>query len=287
VTVANNAILRSTSHGTCQIDADHGVIDIAPVSHVPGLSRNLISIGQATSDGLEFRFKKDSCQILDDHGRLISEIMKDTNNLYQLPSKVSTSTEKHSTTANMSSVDTHRLWHNRLGHINDRDLKASLQNTINCNWSTRASQDGSPCHGCMLGKMPRGDISRSSSSSTTRPLEIIHSDIAGPFPTEGLHGRARYYISFLDQHTRYSSVYFLQKKSDALSAIKRFINMANNLFSDQGFSVKILQTDNGGEYTSEACQTFLTALGIVHRTIIPYQSEQNGMIERLNRTILD
>src|SRR5690349_12077382 len=63
--------------------------------------------------------------------------------------------------------------------------------------------------------------------------------------------------------------------------------MVNTHFQDQGFSVKKFQSDNGGEFISKECQTFFAELGIVHRKIIPYQSEQNGMIERLNRTIID
>ncbi|RAN86159.1 hypothetical protein B5P41_30920, partial [Bacillus sp. SRB_28] len=68
---------------------------------------------------------------------------------------------------------------------------------------------------------------------------------------------------------------------------KQHIRLVNNHFQDQGFSVKSFQSDGGGEYTSKECQTFLADLGIAHRRIIPYQSEQNGMIERLNRTIIE
>ncbi|RAN66227.1 hypothetical protein B5P40_32145, partial [Bacillus sp. SRB_8] len=63
--------------------------------------------------------------------------------------------------------------------------------------------------------------------------------------------------------------------------------MVNTLFLYNVFSVKYFQSDNGGEYTSNDCQALFQELGIVHRKIVPYQSEQNGMIERLNRTIMD
>jgi hypothetical protein len=82
-------------------------------------------------------------------------------------------------------------------------------------------------------------------------------------------------------------VYLIRRKSEAISVIKQFIKMVNTQFQDQGISVKYFQSDNGGEYISKDCETFLAELGIVHRKIIPYQSEQNGMIERLNRTIID
>jgi len=286
VTVANNATLHSASCGTYKFQSDHGVINLSKVSHVPGLSRNLISIGQATSDGLEFRFKGDFCKVLNNSGQLITEILKDRNNMYEFPPKANNTPERLLNAAHMSAADTYRLWHNRLGHINDRDLKAVLQRLPNSS-ATPSPHAPSFCEGCMLGKMPRGAINRASNSTTTRPLEVIHSDIAGPFPVDGFHCKSRYYITFLDQHTRYTFVYLLQKKSEATSAIRRYIRMVNTHFQDQGISVKSFQSDNGGEFISKDCETFFAELGIVHRKIIPYQSEQNGMIERLNRTIID
>ncbi|RAN66247.1 hypothetical protein B5P40_32040, partial [Bacillus sp. SRB_8] len=147
--------------------------------------------------------------MLDSGGNLITEIPKDHDNLYTLPPVINYTAEPRIAAANMVS-ETRDLWHNRLGHINDHDLNSALENSvtgIKQPAKIRRPSPISPCDGCMLGKMPRGNIQRTSESSTTRPLEIIHSDISGPFPVDGIHGKSRYYISILDQHTRYSFVY--------------------------------------------------------------------------------
>src|SRR5689334_14541561 len=64
------------------------------------------------------------------------------------------------------------------------------------------------------------------------------------------------------------------------------MKMANTHFKDMGFTVHSFQSDNGSEYLSTECQELYSSLGINHRTSVPYQPEQNGMAERINRTIL-
>ena len=52
-------------------------------------------------------------------------------------------------------------------------------------------------------------------------------------------------------------------------------------------TIGTIRTDNGGEYTSHAFETYLQENGIKHQTTIPYNPQQNGVAERMNRTFLN
>lgn len=79
---------------------------------------------------------------------------------------------------------------------------------------------------------------------STRKLQRIHSDVCGPMPTESIRG-CKYFVTFVDDFTRYCEVYFLREKSDVLDKFKEFELLTTNECS---LSIGCLRSDNGGEY---------------------------------------
>ena len=79
-------------------------------------------------------------------------------------------------------------------------------------------------------------------------------------------------------------MYTLQAKSQVFGVLKEYVAMVEN---QTGKKLKCLRSDNGGEYTSRDVQSSLKAKGVVHETTIPYTPEQNGVAERMNRTIME
>ena len=80
------------------------------------------------------------------------------------------------------------------------------------------------------------------------------------------------------------NVYFLKRKSDVFEKFKEFEAIVTN---ECGQNIGTLPTDNGGEYLSNEFQTFLKSKGIRHELTIPHTPEQNGVAERMNRTLID
>jgi transposase InsO family protein len=138
------------------------------------------------------------------------------------------------------------------------------------------------CEVCLQGKMVRTPFPKRS-DRTSELLELIHSDVCGPMRVES-RSKARYFIEFIDDCSRWTVVRFLRSKSEAIEATKEFITMVEN---QQGKKIRTFQTDNGGEYTSEQFDNLLKGLGITRRFTIPHNPEQNGIAERKNRTLLD
>ena len=91
-------------------------------------------------------------------------------------------------------------------------------------------------------------------------------------------------IEFIDDHSRWSEVRFLRTKSEVFQATKEYIALIEN---QKGKTVKALQSDKGGEYTSYDFETYLKQKRINRRLTAPFNPEQNGTAERKNRTLLD
>jgi hypothetical protein len=97
-------------------------------------------------------------------------------------------------------------------------------------------------------------------------------------------GGARYFVTFIDDKTRKTFVYFLKSKDEVFAKFKEFKSHAEK---QTGKRIKILRSDNGGEYTSAAFDRYLKDRGIQHQKTVPYTPEQNGVAERANRTIVE
>lgn len=114
-------------------------------------------------------------------------------------------------------------------------------------------------------------------------LSVVHSDICGPINTTSIGG-SRYFAAFIDDKSRYTSVYFLKTKDAVFEAFKEYRAMAEK---QTGFKIKTLRSDNGREYISNAFESYLKQNGILRQLTVPYTPQQNGVAERANRTLVE
>ncbi|CAN1328581.1 Retrovirus-related Pol polyprotein from transposon TNT 1-94, partial [Linum perenne] len=123
-------------------------------------------------------------------------------------------------------------------------------------------------------------------SSTTEihePFALIHTDVWGPSPVTSRLGY-RYFVLFIDHKTRYTWVYFLRLKSELIQVLKEFVTMVQTQFHQ---TVKMFRSDPGGEFTSHALHQYFRDNGILFQQSCPGVSEQNGLVERKHRHVLD
>ena len=114
-----------------------------------------------------------------------------------------------------------------------------------------------------------------------KKLELVHSDVCGPLQVESIGG-SRYFVTFIDDYSRCVSVYFINHKTEVFERFKLFEAMVTK---ECGEPIMKLRTDNGGEYYVQGA--YLTSKGIEHQLTIPYSPQQNGVAERLNRTLME
>eukprot|EP01018_Ginkgo_biloba_P037286 Gb_00434 [translate_table: standard] len=97
-------------------------------------------------------------------------------------------------------------------------------------------------------------------------------------------GKCRYFITFIDDFSRRTWVFFLKEKSEAFDFFKQFNAIAEK---QSGDFLKLLRTDRGGEFTSHEFQDFCRENGIKRQLPTSYTPQQNGVAERKNRTIVE
>ena len=114
-------------------------------------------------------------------------------------------------------------------------------------------------------------------------LELVHSDLMGTLKFKTIAGE-RYVLTLVDDSTRRGWIYLLKQKGDTLKSFKDWKALVENQTQS---SVKILRTDNGGEYISKEFETFLKKKGITHELTVPYSPQKNGVAERFNRTLIE
>ena len=138
------------------------------------------------------------------------------------------------------------------------------------------------CETCINGKHHHTPFD-SSKTHSTELLELVHSDVCGKISEKSLGG-AQYFLTFTDDKSRYSWVYILHSKDQVFD---RFLEWKALVEKSCMKKVKTLRTDNGGEYTSTKFETYLKNEGIRHELTVPKTPEQNGVAERLNRTLVE
>ncbi|GBP52302.1 Retrovirus-related Pol polyprotein from transposon TNT 1-94 [Eumeta japonica] len=174
------------------------------------------------------------------------------------------------------------MWHCRMGHLNANDLVRVINQNTTSKITSEQLTCLSKCEVCLRGKMTRLPFLASERQSE-ETLEIVHTDIVGPFKTQSVNG-ARYFITFIDDRSRWCEVYFLKQKSGALEAFKMYQTQAERV---TGKKIKYLQSDNGKEYCNAEMDNFLRNQGIQRRLSVVRTPQQNGVAERFNRTIVE
>ena len=147
------------------------------------------------------------------------------------------------------------------------------------------------CVDCIKGKHTK-HTNKKAATRSTQLLEIIHTDICGPFDVSSFNGE-KYFITFIDDFSRYGYVYLLHEKSQSVNALEVFINEVERQLDRK---VKIVRSDRGGEYYGKYDETgqnpgpfakFLESHGICAQYTMPGTPQQNGVAERRNRTLMD
>ena len=134
-----------------------------------------------------------------------------------------------------------------------------------------------------FGKQTRDPFSKNRNEPATQILDVLHSDVCGPMQITS-DGGANYVLTFIDDKSRITVVYFLKNKPEVLSNFKEYIQMAENF---TGQKLKCLRSDNGGEYTSRDFEQFCKQHRIIHELTVPRTAQQNDIAERMNRTLLE
>jgi transposase InsO family protein len=165
------------------------------------------------------------------------------------------------------------LWHIRLGHLNIKHFSLVL-NRLGIRCLTELM-----CIVCLKGKIVAKSFAKYRPRATCK-LELVHSDVCGPFKTES--NRKRYFVTFIDDFLRMLFVYGFRQKNEVFDA---FCSFKNEVENQTGCKIKQLLSDNGLKYTCGKFQAICQRSGIIQHFTVPQTPEVNGVSERMNRTL--
>ena len=267
--MGNNSSVDVLGIGTCELTFHGGrKLLLHDVLYAPEIRRSLVSVLVLLRYGLKMVFEYAGVTLylgskLVGTGCLSNGFMVlDTIDLASVD-------DSSSFVVNVVNDDSVK-WHARLCHIGqDRMTRLAREGLL----GSLAKVNLPTCQDCLAGKATRKPFGKA--VRATVPLQLIHSDICGPMSVKARHG-ALYFITFIDDYTRYGHVYLINHKSDALNCFKSYLNMVENQLER---TVKTLRTDRGREYLSEAFKSLCDEKGIVRQLTTPYTPQQNGVAE--------
>ena len=241
--------------------------------YIPSYPQDIFSVQAATERGASIVFHPEAAELISKGGTKFN--IKKYGKLYYLHVGLYSDVEN---VDSLNYVSDLKSWHAILGHCNYGDV-VKLEEVVD-GMKISDSSSRLDCETCILGKMTQSR-NRNPDVRSKVPLELVHTDLAGPIDPMSKEG-FRYSIAFTDDYSGVVFVYFLKNKSDTVKATKKFLPDSSPFGT-----VKRLRLDNGGEFVSGRFKTLLSDNKIKHETAAPYSPHQNGTAERHWRTLFE
>ncbi|KAJ9561687.1 hypothetical protein OSB04_006847 [Centaurea solstitialis] len=175
------------------------------------------------------------------------------------------------------------LWHRRLSHLNYRYLDRLVKERLVSGIPMIKFEPDQMCSGCAQGKMKRASHPPKPEQGSKSPLSLIYMDLCGPMKTVSLAGR-KYVLAIVDDYSRYTWTRFLKTKDETSNLIINFIKAVQVQLK---LPVQTVRSDNGTEFKNQVLKGFYNSLGITQTFSAARTPEQNGVVERRNRTLVE
>ena len=254
IKVGDGFYLTATMQGNIKLKLNVNgkikMVTVRDVLYVPELSYNLLSVSKATDSGKQVLFQGDKCEIKNRRDEILLQATKHRG-LYYVDTIEEENTTEFATCAETSEpVSKERVWHSRYGHLGDQSLsklvKDDMVSGLNYTKSFSKDQIGF-CEPCAEGKQQHTKFPRDISTRADNKLDLVHTDVCGKMDVPSL-SKKEYFISFIDDKSRYVWTYPIRKKSEAFET---FLKWKAKTERSSERKLKTLRSDNGGEYISK------------------------------------
>ncbi|GJS73224.1 retrovirus-related pol polyprotein from transposon TNT 1-94 [Tanacetum coccineum] len=274
-------IMPNNSQGNKQEVEDHRTITIKKVYYVEGLNHNLFSVGQFCDADLEVDFWKSTCYISDLKGNDLLKGSRGTY-LYSITLQETSTPNPICLTAKATSSKAW-LWHHRLSHLNFDTINLLSKNNIMTGLPKLKFVKDHLCFSCELGKAKRKSFHTKTTPSSKRRLQLLRTDLCGPMRVESIN-RKKYVLVIVDDYSRYTWTHFLRSKDETPAVLIDFLTLVQRGLHAQ---VRTVRTDKGMEFLNKTLHAYFAKEGIRHETSTARTPEQNGVVERQNRTLVE
>jgi transposase InsO family protein len=250
----------------------------------PNHPDNLLSIGRIDANGGKIIFGDHKAVLFDNKNNVIVEGKLSTNRLYPLDiyrrthsnaetSKITTETHQH----------TWDEWHHKYGHVSATGLKRLLADKLVDRFEVDETLMMGDCDACIQAKQSHVPFPKKAKSRSKEPGELTHTDVWGPARTTSWSGM-RYNITFIDNSTRHCTCEQMKNKHETSAKLQQYLVLIERQY---GYIPKRVRIDQGREYLTNKFRTWCADQGIIIETTAPYSPLQNGVAERMNRTLTE
>lgn len=275
ILLGDNHSVESQGQGSILVNTNGGSIKILEkVKYVPNLRRNLIST--STLDKLGFKHEGGARKVRYFKGHKTTLRGNLSNGLYILDGNT-VATENCIGEGLSNKSD---LWHSRLDHLGISNMKILADKGY---LDRKEIKELEFCEHCVMGKSKKVSFNVGK-HNLEEALEYVHADLSGsPNVTPSLSGN-KYFLSIIDDKTRKVWLFFLKTKDETF---ERFCEWKELVENQTGKKVKCLRTDNGLEFCNTKFDAYCKKHGIDRNRTCAYTPQQNGVAERMNRTVME
>ncbi|GJV77855.1 retrovirus-related pol polyprotein from transposon TNT 1-94 [Tanacetum coccineum] len=241
----------------------------------------ICSRGQFCDADLEVAFRKSTCFVRDLQGNNLLTGNRGTD-LYTISLQETTSSTPICLMAKASPTQAW-LWHRRLSHLNFDYINLLSKKDVVIGLPKLKYVKDQLCSSCEVSKAKRSSFKSKTVPSSKGRLNLLHMDLCGPMRVASINGK-KYILVIVDDYSRYTWTLFLRSKDETPEVLKDFLTMIQRNLQAPVISVR---TDRGTEFLNKTLHAFFKEEGIEHQTSTPRTPEQNGVVERRNRTLVE
>ncbi|KAD1670713.1 hypothetical protein E3N88_42473 [Mikania micrantha] len=256
------------------------------------LKYNLLSVSQMCDKGHISLFTKQDCRILSSEvlpliGKVLDEytLLKANRvgKVYAFDLSKKISVKGHPCLFSKASLQESNLWHRRLGHVNLKNMNQLVKHGLVRGLPMKDFSCDENCTACLKGKQHKVSFPPIGDPKSTGCLQMLHMDLFGPVKVMSM-AKKKYCLVIVDDYSRFVWTFFLHSKDEVAKSITNFVLYVEKQYS---LPVKCVRSDNGTEFRNHILDEFYLSKGIKRQYSIPRTPEQNGVVERKNRTLIE
>ncbi|GJR88488.1 retrovirus-related pol polyprotein from transposon TNT 1-94 [Tanacetum coccineum] len=175
------------------------------------------------------------------------------------------------------------LWHRRLSHLNFGAINHLARHGLVRGLPKLKFEKDHLCSACALGKSSKKPHKPKSEDTNQEKLYLLHMDLCGPMRVASVNGK-KYILVIVDDYSRFTWVKCLRSKDEAPALIINFLKMIQVWLKE---TVHRIRTDNGTKFVNQTLREYYEKVGISHETSVARSPQQNGVVERRNRTLIE
>ncbi|GJX58173.1 retrovirus-related pol polyprotein from transposon TNT 1-94, partial [Tanacetum coccineum] len=254
---------------------------ISRVYYVEGLGHNLFSVGQFCDSDLEIDFRKHSCFVRDMNDIDLLKGSRGTN-LYTISIDDMMKSSPVWLLSKASKIKSW-LWHRRLNHLNYSTINDLARKDMVRGLPRLKFEKDHLCSACQLRKSKKYSHKPKSKNTNMEVLHTLHMDLCGPMRVQSINGK-KCILVIVDDYSRFTWVKFLRSKDETLEFV---INFLKQIQVGLNKTVRYIRTDNRTEFVNQVMSKYYEGVGIFHQKSVLRTPQQNGVVERQNRTLVE